>query len=190
MFPELTRDDVFRIETPRLWLRWPQLPDAQAIADFAGHPDVAKMTASWNVGVSVKEVARRIGQTHDMNRAGKGLRLVMTFKGKPGQAIGQIGIDALPGNRLGLGYHMTPDHWNRGVMSEAVGALIKQAFLLTPARLIQAQVRICNPASAKVLLKCGFHSAGIESSDTLVHGRIEKELFQLARGPVPLLAVA
>jgi RimJ/RimL family protein N-acetyltransferase len=190
MFPELTQDDVFRIETPRLWLRWPQLSDAQAIADFAGHPDVAKMTASWNAGVSVEEVARRIRQTHDMNKAGKILRLVMTIKDRPDHAIGQIGMDALPGNRLGLGYHMSPDHWNNGLMSEAVGALIDQAFFLTPARLIQAQVRICNPASAKVLLKCGFHSVGPQISDSLVHGRIEKEQFELKRGTAPLLGAA
>ncbi len=28
MFPDLTRDDVFRIETKRLWLRWPRIQDA------------------------------------------------------------------------------------------------------------------------------------------------------------------
>ena len=28
MFPDLTRDDVFRLETRRLWLRWPRAADA------------------------------------------------------------------------------------------------------------------------------------------------------------------
>ena len=46
MFPSITHDDVYRIETPRLWLRWPQLADAPAIADFARHKQVAQMTAS------------------------------------------------------------------------------------------------------------------------------------------------
>ena len=36
MFPDLTRDDVFRLETRRLWLRWPRLADAQAIVRLAG----------------------------------------------------------------------------------------------------------------------------------------------------------
>jgi hypothetical protein len=35
MFPDLARDDVFRLETPRLWLRWPRICDAAAIHNFA-----------------------------------------------------------------------------------------------------------------------------------------------------------
>ena len=31
MFPEIAKDDVFRIETRRLWLRWPRLADAPAM---------------------------------------------------------------------------------------------------------------------------------------------------------------
>src|SRR5512134_4101613 len=45
MFPDLTRDDVFRLETRRLWLRWPRLADAQAIVRLAGEKAVAEMTA-------------------------------------------------------------------------------------------------------------------------------------------------
>ena len=190
MFPEITRDDVFRIETPRLWLRWHETGDAAAIAAFAGLPEVAKMTATWNVGVSVEEVERRIGQSRELNGCGKALRLVMALKDRPGHAVGQIGVDALPGQRLGLGYHLAPSLWSKGLMSEAVCALVAHAFALTPARLVQAQVRICNRASAKVLEKCGFTSAGLELSDTLVHGRIEKELFVHPRHAQPLLAVA
>lgn len=36
MFPELTRDDVFRLETRRLWLRWTRMADASAILRLAG----------------------------------------------------------------------------------------------------------------------------------------------------------
>ena len=46
MFPELTRDDVFRLETRRLWLRWPRMADANAILRLAGEKAVAEMTAS------------------------------------------------------------------------------------------------------------------------------------------------
>ena len=45
MFPDLTRDDVFRLETRRLWLRWPRLADVQAIVRLAGEKAVADMTA-------------------------------------------------------------------------------------------------------------------------------------------------
>ncbi len=45
MFPDLFRDDVFRIETRRLWLRWPTARDAESILRLAGDPAVARMTA-------------------------------------------------------------------------------------------------------------------------------------------------
>ncbi|MBL7406437.1 N-acetyltransferase, partial [Escherichia coli] len=45
MFPDLTRDDVFRIETRRLWLRWPTAKDRDAILKLAGDPSVAAMLA-------------------------------------------------------------------------------------------------------------------------------------------------
>ena len=31
MFPDYFRDDVFRLETQRLWLRWPTAADAPTI---------------------------------------------------------------------------------------------------------------------------------------------------------------
>ena len=45
MFPDLARDDVFRLETPRLWLRWPRICDAAAIHKFCSQWEVARYTA-------------------------------------------------------------------------------------------------------------------------------------------------
>ncbi len=45
MFPEITRDDVFRLETRRLWLRWPRAKDAAQHAAIVAHRDVAEMTS-------------------------------------------------------------------------------------------------------------------------------------------------
>ena len=46
MFPEITRDDIFRLETQRLWLRWPRAADGEAIAQHCSDPDVALNTAN------------------------------------------------------------------------------------------------------------------------------------------------
>jgi hypothetical protein len=42
MFPDLTRDDVFRIETARLWLRWPGTVDASSFVRLASDPNIAR----------------------------------------------------------------------------------------------------------------------------------------------------
>ncbi len=36
MFPELARDDVYRLETWRLWLRGPRAADAPRLSELAG----------------------------------------------------------------------------------------------------------------------------------------------------------
>ena len=45
MFPEITRDDVFRLETPRLGLRWPACADALAVEAIASRREVADKNA-------------------------------------------------------------------------------------------------------------------------------------------------
>jgi hypothetical protein len=62
MFPDLTRDDVFRLETRRLWLRWPRLADAQAITRLAGEKAVAEMTARIPHPYTPEEAERFIFQ--------------------------------------------------------------------------------------------------------------------------------
>ena len=45
MFRDITRDDVYRIETQRLWLRWPKLTDAPAIATALADRRISDMTS-------------------------------------------------------------------------------------------------------------------------------------------------
>ena len=40
-FPWVTRDEVFRVESPRLWLRWLRATDANALQRIAGIAAVA-----------------------------------------------------------------------------------------------------------------------------------------------------
>src|SRR3712207_8871995 len=42
---DVCSSDLFRLETRRLWLRWPRQADAQAIIRLAGEKAVADMTA-------------------------------------------------------------------------------------------------------------------------------------------------
>ena len=45
-FPDISCDDIFRLETSRLWLRWLRAGDAAAVTAFASQAEVAQMTAS------------------------------------------------------------------------------------------------------------------------------------------------
>ena len=54
MFPDMARDDVFRLETPRLWLRWPRICDAAAIHKFCSRWEVAHYTARDSPSLSAR----------------------------------------------------------------------------------------------------------------------------------------
>ena len=99
MFPDLTRDDVFRLETRGLWLRWARLADAQAIVRLAGEKAVAEMTARIPHPYHPDDAERFIFQSRRSNADGQGLQLAITPKGKPNSLIGMVGIGPESGDR-------------------------------------------------------------------------------------------
>jgi RimJ/RimL family protein N-acetyltransferase len=160
MFSDITRDDVFRLETNRLWLRWPRAADAAVIARFAGNRAVAEMTARIPYPYPPGDAERFIIDTRASNAGGRGIGLVITTKAKPFEPIGTISLrESARGDAL-LGYWLGVDSWGKGFATEAAQAIIDTLFTLTVVREIRASVRVTNPASRRVLEKCGFVAAG------------------------------
>jgi RimJ/RimL family protein N-acetyltransferase len=162
LFPDLTRDDVFRLETPRLWLRWMRHGDAMRLAEFAGLAEVAEMTGTWPHPLPGGEVERRIFEARKANATGASLIVGLTPRGKPNRLIGVVGVgpdrDA-PGG-LSLGYMLDPAEKGRGLMTEAVQAVLNTVFELTRRDTVSAWTRVINPASRRVLEKSGFRHVG------------------------------
>ena len=156
MFPDLARDDVFRLETPRLWLRWPQICDAASVHKFCSQWEVARYTARIPHPYPAGSAERFIYAAREANASGRDLTLVMTpAKGKS-DAIGSISLESRGADRLALGFVLAPEAWGKGLATEAAEAMIDAAFGLTPAVEILAGVRVENEASKAVLEKCGF----------------------------------
>jgi RimJ/RimL family protein N-acetyltransferase len=162
MFPDLTRDDVFRLETRRLWLRWPRHADVQAIHRLAGERDVAEMTASIPHPYPPEAAVTFVFEARKANALGRALQLAVTPKKKPNQLIGMIGIlppmdeEAAPF----LGYWIGRPHWGKGYATEAARALVDAWFAYTDADELASSARTVNPASRRVLEKCGFAHRG------------------------------
>ena len=160
MFPDLARDDVFRLETARLWLRWPRAADAPAIARYCSRWEVAEFTARIPHPYPPGTAERFIFAAREGNASGRDLTLVMTpIRGKR-EAIGAISLEASGQDRLTLGYALAPEAWGKGLASEAVEAMVEAGFVLTKAVEIVASVRVENVASRRVLEKAGFVFAG------------------------------
>jgi RimJ/RimL family protein N-acetyltransferase len=184
IFPDLFRDDVFRIETRRLWLRWPVAADAGAITRLAGDRAVAEMTARiphpLERGVADAFVARaRAG-----NATGTALTLALCERARPGSLIGLAGVQPRPdGQAPYVGYWLGRPHWGAGLMSEAAGALVHAWFAWAGGTRLESSVRVVNPASRRVLEKAGFVWTGRGLQDFPARGGpVEVDRFRLERG--------
>jgi RimJ/RimL family protein N-acetyltransferase len=163
MFPDLTRDDVFRLETRRLWLRWPRQADATAIASLAGERVVAEMTALIPHPYPPHEADCYVLQARRANAEGRGLQLAVAPKGK--SVIGMIGIGLAPegfsdAGRPHLGFWIGRPQWGQGFAQEAARALIGSYFAYAGGDELTASARLDNPASRRVLEACGFVRQG------------------------------
>jgi len=182
MFPDLARDDVFRLETPRLWLRWPRICDAAGIHKFCSQWEVARYTARIPHPYPPGSAERFIYASREANASGRELTLVMApIRGKS-DAIGSISFESRGADRLALGFALAPEAWGKGLATEAAEAMIDTAFGLTPTVEILASVRVENETSQGVLEKCGFALLGTGLQGAPARGgMVECHSFRLAR---------
>lgn len=157
MFPDLVREDVFRLETRRLWLRWPEAGDAGSDAP-ANLPE-ASSGDPYRVGGPTWVTSRR-----EENQAGVALHLVLTGRGPDRDAAGVVSLTSIRGRiencGLKLEGRLAPERRGQGLMTEAVQAVVDAAFMLTDAPLVAASAKVRDPAFRRVLEKCGFAYCG------------------------------
>jgi RimJ/RimL family protein N-acetyltransferase len=157
MFHELARDDIYRLETPKLWLRWPRLTDAPNLARYLAEHEVTKMTSRIPHPYPPGEAERFVFETRRNNSDGQSIGLVITPNAKPDQAIGAITLAPTEvEGELVLGYWVGVPFWGRGYASDAVHGMIDIAFGMSRANRMIASVRTINPASRRVLERNGF----------------------------------
>jgi RimJ/RimL family protein N-acetyltransferase len=142
------------LETERLILRAPRRGDIKAIVRLANDRRVAENTARLphpyrtdDAGRFIAAVNRRDGET----------AFVVTLGGEP---IGVCGVE-LRENAAEIGYWLGVPYWGRGYATEAVRAAIDHAFGALGHDALGAGARVTNPASRRVLEKCGFQWTGV-----------------------------
>jgi RimJ/RimL family protein N-acetyltransferase len=159
MFPDLMRDDVFRLETGRLWLRWPRAADAARIAELVSAREVAEQTANIPHPYPPGAAAEFVLDARRRNLSGQALILVVTLKSRPNEVIGAVSL-TIEGDEAEIGYWLGQNWWGEGYMSEAVRALIAMAFRHTDLDAIHAKMRVGNARSRQVLEAAGFVPVG------------------------------
>ncbi|WP_024799422.1 GNAT family N-acetyltransferase [Nocardia sp. BMG51109] len=86
-----------------------------------------------------------------------------------GQVVGSLGLFWPPsGGALEIGYGMVPSRRGRGYATEATRALAEFAFTAPEVRTVFAEVELSNPASVRVLEKCGFRPSPVPADENVV----------------------
>ena len=169
MFPDFFRDDVFRIETQRLWLRWPAAADAAQIEKFAGEAQVAQWTAHIPHPYPPGAAERFVVAARQANLDGGALNMALALRTRPQSLIGMISLEAHEATAI-VGYWLGQPYWGAGLMAEAVRELTWLVWLTTDIDRVIADIMIGNARSRDVLLACGFASTG----DSACTGRADR----------------
>jgi RimJ/RimL family protein N-acetyltransferase len=172
MFPDLLCDDVFRLETARLWLRWPRSSDVPALCKLGGERELAQMTDSIPHPYTPQDASNWVFASRAGNSSGDAIVLALTLKERPADAIGAIGLHGGRAKGLMLGFWLGRPYHGRGLMSEAASALVDLAFKLGVVTEIHARIRVENAESRRVLEKCGFTSDGRGPVDLPARGGV------------------
>ena len=142
------------LETKRLALRAPRLVDAKTVAMLANDRRIAENTARIPHPYKTSDAESFIGGA---SQAGEVVFLI-TLRDKT--VIGACGI-MLQEDTPELGYWLGVPYWNQGYATEALHAVIDYVFTDLAHEALQAGSRVTNPASRRVLEKCGFQWTGV-----------------------------
>ena len=149
------------LETIHLVIRPVRQRDARDIFSYASDPEVARYVL-WEPHKTLSDTRAYISCIRSLYRRGMPGSWAVELR-ETGRVIGTVGFmwysDA---NRSAeVGYSFSREYWNHGYATEALGAVIKAAFAGLRLNRVEAQHDLRNPASGRVMEKCGMRQEGI-----------------------------
>ncbi|MBE5779616.1 MAG: GNAT family N-acetyltransferase [Clostridiales bacterium] len=148
------------IRTKRLTLRAARMSDAEDLYEYSRDPAVARHVL-WDAHTSIHQTRTYIRYLLRQYKSGQPSSFVITMS-DTGKAIGTIGFMWIQQDHRSaeVGYSLSRDYWNRGIMTEALRAIIDMGFTKLNLNRIEAMHEVDNPASGKVMQKAGMHYEG------------------------------
>jgi len=143
------------LKTQRLLLRAPVSSDVANIVALAGERRVAENTARIPHPYTAADAAAFFAASNQ-----EGGETVFAIE-LDGALIGMCGLDPRP-DGCELGYWLGVPFWRQGYATEAARALIDYAFAELGHAALRSGARVNNPASRRVLEKCGFQWTGVQ----------------------------
>ena len=149
-----------QVETPRLLLRRMTLRDAPDMYAYSRDREVARYVL-WTAHESVWETKAYIRWCIQQYRMGAPSSWCMVAKAT-GRVVGTIGfMNWQPEHAsVEVGYSLARSCWNQGLMTEALEAVLQECFTTMHMNRVEAQHFTANPASGRVMAKCGMTHEG------------------------------
>ncbi len=171
------------LETGRLLLRRMRLEDAEAMFAYASDPEVTRYVL-FDTHRSIRDseaFLRFAVEGYDRGDFG-GWGVVLKDSGA---FVGTCGLDvgyAPEHARAELGYVLSREHWGKGLMPEAVRAIIRFGFRRMDLNRIQARCMAENTASARVMQKAGMTYEGTLRESEFIKGAYrDMEVYAILR---------
>lgn len=144
------------LETDRLTLRAPAPKDTAAFAAVLSAPGVTRFS-NWPDEITKAQAGRSMRWMAKLHASGNGCGWIIEER-KSNAFVGAIRFNNFDKKwRCGqIGYESHPDFWGRGLMSEAVAAVVVCGHEIFRLNRIEAWTLPGNAASDRVLEKCGF----------------------------------
>lgn len=148
------------LETARLVLRPVRRRDAPDIFSYASDPEVSRFVL-WEPHRSLSETRSYIRYVRALYHRGMPSSWAVVLR-ETGRVVGTIGFMWYSDVNASaeVGYSFSREVWNRGYATEALQAVISSAFASLPLNRLEAQHDVRNPASGRVMEKCGMKREG------------------------------
>lgn len=149
------------LETDRLILRAFKIEDTKDMyTNWATDHEVCKFL-SWKPHQNIEETKQVISTWIEAYSKASNYNWVIELK-ESGEAIGGISVVSLEEKHenCSIGYNLSRSHWNKGITTEALKAVIRYLITEVQFNRIEARFDTHNGASGEVMKKSGMHYEG------------------------------
>ena len=148
------------IETERLILRKLTMRDASDMFRYCQDKEVARHVL-WEAHTSILETRAYIRYNLYQYRSGEPASWCIVLR-ETNRVVGTIGYMSYNADNstVEIGYSLAREQWGKGLMTEALLAVIGETFRTLKVHRIEAMHFTDNPASGRVMEKCGMTHEG------------------------------
>jgi len=151
--------------TDRLTLRKFTKKDAPDILEYGSDPETLKFL-DWEGVMTIEKALKGVT---DFYWSKPGIFAIELKENK--KCIGCIDIRVIPEHeKLGFGFVLNREYWNKGYMSETLSAVLELCFEKLEVNRVESRHYAGNEGSGKVMQKCGMEFEGIGKQEVKIKG--------------------